>query len=215
MTSVTLFAGTLFIVSAPSGAGKTSLVAALLDADPRVKLSVSFTTRAPRKGEVNGRNYNFVPVDNFKRMRTQGEFLESAKVHDNYYGTSGKWIDEQFTLGKDVLLEIDWQGAAQVKRVKPEAVLIFILPPSFDVLTARLKGRGTDSAGEIAKRLAAAREEMSHVFDFDYVIINEDFDQAAQELAAVVVAERLKTVQQTARHRELFDDLAGHIKSRP
>ena len=201
--------GTLFIVSAPSGAGKTSLVAALLDADPRVKLSVSFTTRAPRKGEVNGREYNFVTVDQFKRMRSRGEFLESAEVHGNFYGTSAKWINDQLAQGQDILLEIDWQGAAQVKQVCRDAALIFILPPSFDVLASRLKGRGTDSADVIAKRLAAAREEMAHVFDFDYVIINEDFDQAAQELAAVVVAERLKSARQTKRHRELIDDLAG------
>jgi guanylate kinase len=197
----------LFIVSAPSGAGKTSLVAALLDADPRVKLSVSFTTRAPRKGEVNGRNYNFVPVAEFERMREHGEFLESARVHGNYYGTSAKWIEAQFARGFDILLEIDWQGAAQVKRLRPEAVQIFILPPSYEALNARLNTRATDSAGVIAQRLAAAREEMSHLFDFDYVIINEDFDRAAQDLAAVITAERLKTARQVARHRDTIEAL--------
>lgn len=200
-------AGTLFIVSAPSGAGKTSLVAALLDADPRVQLSVSFTTRAPRKGEVNGRNYNFVSVAQFERMRAHGEFVESALVHGNHYGTSSRWMNEQLARGQDILLEIDWQGAAQVRQGNPQAVLIFILPPSYEALTSRLTSRATDSAEVIAGRLAAARTEMSHLFDFDYVIINEDFDRAASELIAVVTAERLRTARQTERHRETIENL--------
>jgi guanylate kinase len=200
-------AGTLFIVSAPSGAGKTSLVAALLDADPSVKLSVSFTTRAPRKGEVNGRNYNFVSVAQFERMRARGEFVESALVHGNHYGTSSRWMNEQLSKGQDILLEIDWQGAAQVRQANPQAVLIFILPPSYEALTSRLTSRATDSAEVIAGRLAAARTEMSHLFDFDYVIINEDFDRAASELIAVVTAERLRTARQTERHRETIENL--------
>ena len=200
-------AGTLFIVSAPSGAGKTSLVAALLDADPSVKLSVSFTTRAPRKGEVNGRNYNFVSVAQFERMRARGEFVESALVHGNRYGTSSRWMNEQLSKGQDILLEIDWQGAAQVRQANPQAVLIFILPPSYEALTSRLTSRATDSAEVIAGRLAAARTEMSHLFDFDYVIINEDFDRAASELIAVVTAERLRTARQTERHRETIENL--------
>jgi len=200
-------AGTLFIVSAPSGAGKTSLVAALLDADPRVKLSVSFTTRAPRKGEVNGRNYNFVSVAEFERMRARGEFVESALVHGNHYGTSSRWMNEQLANGQDILLEIDWQGAAQVRQANPQAVLIFILPPSYEALTSRLTSRATDSTEVIAGRLAAARDEMSHLFDFDYVIINEDFDRAALELTAVVTAESLRTARQTERHRETIENL--------
>jgi guanylate kinase len=199
--------GNLFIVSAPSGAGKTSLVAALLDADTQVRKSVSFTTRAPRTGEVNGREYNFVSVAEFELMRAGGEFVESALVHGNHYGTSHKWMSARMTEGQDILLEIDWQGAAQVRRVHAEAVGIFILPPSYEALMSRLRGRATDAAEIIAQRLHNAHEEITHLFDFDYVIINEDFDRAAQELAAIVVAERLKRTRQTQRHHALIDQL--------
>ncbi len=199
--------GNLFIVSAPSGAGKTSLVAALLDADPLVRKSVSFTTRAPRTGEVNGREYNFVSTDEFERMRARGEFVESALVHGNHYGTSSRWMNEQLAKGQDILLEIDWQGAAQVRRVNPAAIGIFILPPSYQALIARLNNRATDAPEIIAQRLRNAREEISHLVDFDYVIINEDFDRAAQELSAIVVAERLKLARQNERHRDLIDQL--------
>jgi len=199
--------GNLFIVSAPSGAGKTSLVAALLDADPQVRKSVSFTTRAPRPGEVNGREYNFVTVEEFDRMRTRGEFVESALVHGNHYGTSHQWMGERLAEGKDILLEIDWQGAAQVRRANPAAIGIFILPPSYETLIARLNTRATDAPDIIAQRLHNARGEISHLVDFDYVIINEDFDRAAQELASIVVAERLRLPRQRERHRELIDQL--------
>jgi guanylate kinase len=199
--------GNLFIVSAPSGAGKTSLVAALLDADPLVRKSVSFTTRAPRPGEVNGREYNFVTVAEFERMRAHGDFVESALVHGNHYGTSNQWMSTRMAEGSDILLEIDWQGAAQVRRVNPAAISIFILPPSYEALLSRLNSRATDAPEIIARRLHNAREEMSHLFDFDYVIINEDFDRAAQELAAVVVAERLKRARQTGRHQDLVNQL--------
>ncbi len=199
--------GNLFIVSAPSGAGKTSLVAALLDADPHVRKSVSFTTRKPRPGEVNGREYNFVTVDAFERMRAQGEFVESALVHGNHYGTSHQWIGARLAEGHDILLEIDWQGAAQVRKVNPAAITIFILPPSYEALLSRLNSRATDAPEIIARRLHNAHEEISHLIDFDYVIINEDFDQAAQELAAIVVAERLKRPRQSGRHQELFKQL--------
>jgi guanylate kinase len=199
--------GNLYIVSAPSGAGKTSLVAALLDSDARVRKSVSFTTRAPRKGEVSGREYNFVSVAEFESMRTNGEFVESAQVHGNYYGTSHKWLTTRMAAGEDILLEIDWQGAAQVRRVHPQAVGIFILPPSFSALLSRLNSRATDAPDVIAQRLRNAREEIAHLFDFDYVIINEHFDRAAEELAAIVVAERLKRVRQLERHRAAIEQL--------
>ena len=199
--------GNLFIVSAPSGAGKTSLVAALLDADPLVRKSVSFTTRTPRPGEINGREYNFVQVDEFERMRARGEFVESALVHGNHYGTSHQWIGARMAEGRDILLEIDWQGAAQVRRVNPEAVSIFILPPSYEALLSRLNNRATDPPEIIAQRLRNAHEEISHLVDFDYVIINEDFNRAAQELAAIVVAERLKRTRQTGRHQDLINQL--------
>ena len=199
--------GNLFIVSAPSGAGKTSLVAALLDADPLVRKSVSFTTRTPRPGEINGREYNFVEMDEFERMRARGEFVESALVHGNHYGTSHQWIGARMAEGRDILLEIDWQGAAQVRRVSPEAVSIFILPPSYEALLSRLNNRATDPPEIIAQRLRNAHEEISHLVDFDYVIINEDFNRAAQELTAIVVAERLKRTRQTGRHQDLINQL--------
>jgi guanylate kinase len=206
--------GNLYIVSAPSGAGKTSLVAALLDADARVRKSVSFTTRAPRKGEVNGREYNFVSVAEFERMRTNGEFVENALVHGNHYGTSLKWLSERMAAGEDMLLEIDWQGAAQVRRAHPDAVSIFILPPSFSALLSRLNSRATDAPDVIAQRLKNAREEIAHLYDFDYVIINETFDRAAEELAAIVVAERLKRARQLERHRATIEQLL-HTDTRP
>jgi len=199
--------GNLFILSAPSGAGKTSLVAALLDVDPLVRKSVSFTTRAPRPGESHGREYNFVTTDAFERMRASGEFVESALVHGNHYGTSHQWIGARMAENHDILLEIDWQGAAQVRRVNPAAISIFILPPSYEALLSRLNSRSTDAPEIIAQRLYNAREEISHLIDFDYVIINEDFDRAAQELAAIVVAERLKRARQTGRHQNLINQL--------
>jgi guanylate kinase len=207
--------GNLFIVSAPSGAGKTSLVAALLDADPLVRKSVSFTTRAPRPGEINGREYNFVSLDEFERMRAHGEFVESALVHGNHYGTSHQWIGARMSEGHDILLEIDWQGAAQVCKVNTAAITIFILPPSYEALLRRLNSRATDAPDVIARRLHNAREEMSHLVDFDYVIINEDFDRAAQELAAIVVAERLKRPRQTARHQDLINQLLQPLHPQP
>lgn len=199
--------GNLFIVCAPSGAGKTSLVAALLDGDPRVRKSVSFTTRGARPGEVNGREYNFVSVAEFERMRAHGDFVESALVHNNHYGTSRQWMSRRMAEGQDILLEIDWQGAAQVRRAYPGTVGIFILPPSYEALLSRLQGRATDAADIIARRLKNAHEEITHLFEFNYVIINDDFDRAAQELAAIVVAERLKRPRQIERHQALIDQL--------
>ncbi len=192
------------MVSAPSGAGKTSLVKALLAAEPGVKLSVSYTTRPARPGEVEGRDYHFMSPDLFERKLEAGEFLESATVHGNRYGTSQKWITDELAQGHDVLLEIDWQGAQQVRKLMRGVVSIFILPPSFDALRTRLVGRGQDSTEVIEQRLAAAREEMSHGAEFEYAIINDDFDRAARDLVSIIRAERLKFPRQLARHGHLF-----------
>ncbi len=197
--------GSLFIVCAPSGAGKTSLVTELLKTDPGVRLSVSYTTRAPRSGEVDGREYHFVAKEKFEAMIAAGGFLESALVHGNYYGTSQAWITEQRAAGSDILLEIDWQGAAQVRRVFPDAIGIFILPPSFETLVSRLNTRGKDAPEVISRRLEAAREEIGHVAEFDYVIINDKFGDAVNDLVAVVRAQRLRLDAQTARHSELIN----------
>jgi guanylate kinase len=199
--------GKLFILTAPSGAGKTSLVRALLEIDKHVRLSISYTTRAPRPGEENGRDYHFVSVAEFMAMHAQGAFLESAEVYGNYYGTSEPWIRDALTTGQDVLLEIDLQGAEQVRRLFSDAVGIFIVPPSLAVLQQRLQGRGQDSAEVVARRLAAAREDISHVGEFDYVIINDDFDTALADLQAVFRACRLRVADQHERHAELFISL--------
>lgn len=199
--------GNLFIVSAPSGAGKTSLVKALLEADPNVHLSISFTTRAPRPGEVDGRDYFFVAKEAFEEMVKNGEFLESAHVHGNYYGTSRTWIEAERLKGNDILLEIDWQGAAQVRRLVEGTVGVFILPPSIEALRQRLTGRGQDSREVIEKRVAAARAEMAHVREFDYVIINDKMEEAKRDLVSIVRSERLKIARQVASHRELIQAL--------
>jgi guanylate kinase len=199
--------GNIFVVTAPSGAGKTSLVRALLELDKQVKLSVSYTTRAPRPGEVNGQDYHFVDEKTFLDMLQRGDFLESAEVYGNRYGTSQPWIESVIAGGADILLEIDWQGAAQVRRLFPEAIGIFILPPSLEVLTGRLKGRGTDAPEVIARRLAAAREDIGHVEEFDYVIINDDFNTALQELLAVIRAQRLKAQYQLDKHAGIVGNM--------
>lgn len=196
--------GTLFIVTAPSGAGKTTLVSGLLERDPQVRLSVSYTTRAPRAGEVNGQHYHFIDVPGFRALRDKGEFLEWAEVHNNYYGTSKRWLEEQIRAGRDILLEIDWQGAQQVRKVFPKAVGVFILPPSVEELERRLRGRGTDSEDVIARRVLAARGEMRHVAEFDYVIINENLPTAIEDLVAVVRASRLRYANQEARQPAFF-----------
>lgn len=196
--------GQLFIVAAASGAGKTTLVRQLLAREPDIRLSISYTTRAPRPGEENGREYHFVSEARFQAMIAADDFLEWAQVHGNYYGTSKRWIVTERAAGRDVLLEIDWQGAQQVRRVFPDAIGVFILPPSMEELTRRLTGRGTDSAEVIARRLAAAREEMSHVGEFGYVIINDDLQTALSDFVAVVRATRLQLETQRLRHPELF-----------
>jgi len=200
-------AGNLIIVAAPSGAGKTSLVSALLAADSNVALSISFTTRPPRRGEEHGRDYHFVTGEEFEALRARREFLESAEVHGNLYGTSRNRVLEQLATGQDVVLEIDWQGAAQVRRQLPAAVGIFVLPPALAVLEQRLTSRASDSAEVIAGRLAAAREEIAHVAEFDYVIINDRFDDAVSDLVSIVRAVRLRVGNQMDRHRKLFQQI--------
>jgi guanylate kinase len=200
-------AGNLFIICAPSGAGKTSLVNALLEREPEIELSISYTTRAPRSGESEGHSYHFVSRERFLAMASRGEFLESAEVHGNLYGTSQEWISARRAEGKDILLEIDWQGAAQVRRLIPDAVGVFILPPSPDALRRRLEERGQDAPEVIERRLRAAREELAHVHEFDYVIINRSFDVAVADLVSIVRAQRLRLAAQLERHRDLINRL--------
>ena len=199
--------GNLFIISAPSGAGKTSLVHALLNLDPHINLSVSYTTRDPRAGEVDGKDYHFVSRETFLAMTKRGEFLESAEVYGNLYGTSQTWIRQEIARGSDILLEIDWQGAAQVRRLLPESISIFILPPSKAALQQRLKGRGKDDETVIAKRMAAVSVDVAHVAEFNYVIINDNLDQALRELNAVVLGTRLRCARQLALHQDLINQL--------
>jgi guanylate kinase len=201
------FAGNIFMVVAPSGAGKSTLVNALLARDPAIQLSVSYTTRPPRPGEQDGREYHFVSVEEFKARRARGEFLESAEVHGNFYATSRVWIEQRMLEGRDVLLEIDWQGARQIKAAFAHAIGIFILPPSIDALEQRLHKRGQDSPQVIARRLLAAGAEIAHAPEFDYVIINENFDHALADLTAIVTAARLRYASQAARHHALFAQL--------
>ena len=199
--------GNVFIICAPSGAGKTSLVAELLRRDRSARLSVSHTTRAPRPGEQDGRDYHFVSRPAFEAMIGRGEFLESAEVHGNLYGTSQAWIDEQLARDVDIVLEIDWQGAQQVRRLIPEAIGIFILPPSPDTLRRRLIDRGQDSEAVIERRLQAARGEIAHLAEFDYVMINNNFDDAVEDLVSIVRATRLRIASQVSRHSDLINSL--------
>lgn len=205
--------GSLFMVVAPSGAGKSTLVNALLAQEPALKLSISYTTRPPRPGEQHGREYYFTTAEDFLQRRDAGEFLESAEVHGNYYGTSRVMISEQMKSGTDVLLEIDWQGAQQVKKQFPHGVGIFILPPSIDALEERLNKRGQDEPHIITRRLLAAGGEMAHAGEFEYVIINQDFARALSELAAIVQATRCRFSQQAARNASLFAQLGIHAVS--
>jgi guanylate kinase len=207
MTDLQRPAGSIFMVVAPSGAGKSTLVNALLARDAGIELSISFTTRAPRPGEIQGREYHFTDADDFLARRARGEFLEWAEVHGHFYGTSRLWIEQRLQANHDVLLEIDWQGARQVKGAFPHAVGIFILPPSIEALEARLHKRGQDSSQVIARRLLAAGSEIAHAPEFDFVIINEHFDRALDQLGAVVAATRLRYASQAARHRALFAQL--------
>jgi len=199
--------GNLFVIAAPSGGGKTTLVNALLARETDIRLSVSYTTRAPRIGEVDGVHYHFVDEPRFEALNAAGEFLEHARVHGNWYATSATWLKAQIQAGCDVLLEIDWQGAAQVRRLIPSAVHIFVLPPSLALLRERLERRGQDAPAVIARRLDAAKEEIRHLTDFDYVIINQEFDVAVNDLVAIVRASRLRTPQQRVRHADLLKSL--------
>ncbi|MEE9548203.1 MAG: guanylate kinase [Nitrosomonadaceae bacterium] len=195
--------GNLFILSAPSGTGKTSLIEALSQTDIDLSLSVSYTSRSMRLGEVEGRDYYFVERKIFEQMLEHGEFLESAEVYGNLYGTSQKWINKAIDSGQDILLEIDTQGAQQVRRFFSNAVSIFVLPPSIKVLETRLRNRNQDCEEAIARRMAAARQEISHVREYDYVIINENLDKALRKLVCVVQAERLRMAVQLVRHHDL------------
>lgn len=202
--------GTLFTVSAPSGAGKTSLGQALVESDSQVTVSVSHTTRPMRPGEEDGVNYHFVSRDDFRRMLSRDAFLEHAPVFDNYYGTSREWVQRTLATGTDVILEIDWQGAAQVRRQLPETVGIFILPPSQEALRQRLTGRGQDEQSVIERRMDQAIDEMTHYMEADYLVINDVFDHALTELRAIVIAQRQRLEQQQQRHGELLKGLLCH-----
>ena len=199
--------GCLFVLAAPSGGGKTSLVRSLLEREPGIRLSVSYTTRAPRPGEQEGIHYHFVDEAAFMALKANGEFLEHAHVHGNWYATSATWLRQEVQHGHDVLLEIDWQGAQQVRRLIPEAVHIFILPPSLASLKERLEKRGQDAPDVIVRRLEAAREEMRHCGEFDYVIMNQDFARAVDDLSAIVRAARLTATRQQVRHATLIAQL--------
>jgi guanylate kinase len=199
--------GTLFVLSAPSGAGKTSLVKALLQSTAGLVVSVSHTTRPMRPGEADGVNYHFVNVERFKAMLDDSDFLEHAEVFGNFYGTSRRQVESTLRAGQDVLLEIDWQGAQQIRRLFPDAITVFILPPSRDALESRLRGRGQDSDEVITRRLAAAREEMSHYVEYDFVVINDQFQVALSDLEAIVRTQRLRIDRQSQQHTGLISDL--------
>lgn len=199
--------GTLYIVSAPSGAGKTSLVHGLVQLMADVVVSVSYTTRPPRPGERDGEAYHFVDEGTFLRMRDAGEFLEHARVFDHFYGTSAARVDAELAAGRDVVLEIDWQGARQVRAQRPDAIGVFVLPPSLDTLRERLRHRGQDSDEVVARRMQAAREEIAHFAEYHYVVVNDVFEQALADLAAIVRAGRLREPRQSRRHAALIAEL--------
>jgi guanylate kinase len=201
--------GTLFIVAAPSGAGKSTLVNALLEREPDISLSISHTTRPPRPGEQYGRHYYFVERAEFEREVAEGIFLEHAEVHGNFYGTSRTTVQDLQQQGRDVLLEIDWQGAAQIRKAKPDCVSVFILPPSRAELERRLRGRGSDSEDVIERRLRNSRGEIAHAHEFDYIIVNDRFEDALQTLQAIVRAVRQRSALQCQRHEALIRELLG------
>ena len=199
--------GNLFIVTAASGAGKTSLVKAILKNNPNIELSISYTTRLPRPGEVDGVDYRFINQESFIKMQQKNIFLETAECHGALYGSSKEIILETIKSGRDIIFEIDWQGAFNVKAIYQEAISIFILPPSIKALEERLKNRGQDSEETISRRLSAAKEEMSHLGKFDYVTINDDFGCALKELEAIIMSKTLETHKQLHRHKALINEL--------
>jgi guanylate kinase len=199
--------GKLFVISAPSGAGKTSLVKALLERDPELRFSISYTTRKPRSTEVHSKDYFFVEPDEFRRMIAAGEFLEHAQVFDNFYGTSRSQVEELLAAGRNVILEIDWQGAHQINIQMPERVSIFVLPPSRIALEQRLRGRGTDSDAVIARRLRDSLGDMGHWPEFDYVIVNDDFERAVTQLRRIVAGQGADLTSDRPEVRQLVDSL--------
>ena len=201
--------GTLYVISAPSGAGKTSLVGEMIRSDSRLGVSISHTTRPMRPGEQDGVNYHFVTQEAFEAMIRRGEFLEHANVFGNYYGTSQVWVEQTLAQGHDVILEIDWQGAAQVRRLMPQCVSIFIVPPSAEALRERLVGRGTDAPDVVERRLREAAEECQHALEFDYLVVNDDFDVALNQLMSIITAQRLRIGQQERRYAGLLSSLTG------
>ena len=199
--------GKLFIISAPSGAGKTSLVKYLVTNTPELCVSVSHTTRPKREGETHGKDYFFIAKEEFNTMLTQNAFLEHAQVYDNFYGTAAETVKTKLLEGQDVILEIDWQGAQQIKRLQPDSIAIFIFPPSIEILLSRLQARGQDSAEVIARRMRDAVAEMSHYQEFDYLIVNEDFQQAAQDIQSIIYAFRLQRERQQQKLQPLLNNL--------
>ena len=199
--------GTLFIVAAPSGAGKSSIVNAVLKDTPGIALSISYTSRAPRPGERHAQHYHFISAAEFQGMIAAGEFFEHALVHGDYKGTARQSVEPQLAAGLDVLLEIDWQGARQVRAQMPDALSVFILPPSREALESRMRNRGQDSEAVIAQRLAAAREEMSHYGEFDFLIVNDDFEAAVTEMQAIFLGSRQRRHIQVERHSSLIEAL--------
>ncbi|MDL0432438.1 guanylate kinase [Marinobacter sp. TBZ242] len=200
--------GTLYVISAPSGAGKTSLVAGMLERDEKLGVSVSHTTRPMRTGEQDGINYHFISRDEFEAMIARGDFLEHADVFGNYYGTSQVWVQQTLARGQDVILEIDWQGAEQIRRLMPGCVSIFIVPPSPEALRERLSGRGTDSPEVVVRRLKEASDECSHALEFDYLVVNDDFQTALDDLLSIVRCQRLRMQVQQVRHAVLLATLS-------
>ena len=199
--------GTLYIVAAPSGAGKSSIVNAVLARDANISLSISFTSRQPRPGERHAEHYHFIGADEFKAMVAEGDFFEHALVHGDWKGTARQSVDPQLSAGRDVLLEIDWQGARQVREQVRDAISIFILPPSRGALDERMHKRAQDSEETIARRLGAARDEMSHFGEYDYLIVNDDFDEAVDEMCAIFTASRLRRDRQVAKYSKLLTTL--------
>jgi len=201
--------GHLFVISAPSGAGKTSLVKAIMQQSTQLQTSVSYTTRPMREGEVDGKDYHFVEKETFIKMRDADDFLEYAEVFGNFYGTSKSWLADTLAKGDDVILEIDWQGAEQVRKTFADSTGIFIVPPSRAILLERLTGRGTDSEEVIQRRTAEAITEMSHYPEFDYLVINDDFDTALSEIQSIIQSFRLITSRQYEKQPHIFDDLVA------